>query len=147
MPISSVGQLGAMTAVLRESLDAARERGAKRVSEIASNDDMLTDDEMAKVLGTSRATVEAKRRGHRLLGLDRTSCGARYPRWQIGEDGEPFAALPALFERLGGSPWAVYRFLVQRHAELDGLTGREALARGRASEAVEAAESVAEAYS
>ena len=44
-------------------------------------------------------------------------------------------------ERLGG-PWAVYRFLVQPHGELEGLTGREALERGKVEAALDAAESI-----
>ena len=42
---------------------------------------------------------------------------------------------------LGGA-WAVYRFLVQPHGELDGLTGREALEHGRTKQAIAAAESI-----
>jgi hypothetical protein len=53
--------------------------------------------------------------------------------------------LPALHERLGG-PWAVYRFLVQPHGELAGLTGREALERGKVEAALEAAESVGRTF-
>ena len=126
-----------------QSLAAARERGLLRFAEIISGEDMLSADEMAKLLGTTRMTVNTKRRTHQLLGLEGAKRGVRYPRWQIGEDGKPFGILPALFERLGGSPWAVYRFLVQRHAELGGLTGREALERGQAAQALEAAESIA----
>ena len=129
--------------VLDQPLAAARERGKSRVTEILSAPEMLSADEMAKFLGTTRMTVNTKRRAHRLLGLEGAKRGVRYPRWQIGEDGKPFEILPALFDRLGGSPWAVYRFLVQHHAELDGLTGREALERGRAAQALEAAESIA----
>lgn len=128
-------------------LAAAQARGRDRVAQILSRGDMMSADEMAKMLGTTRMTVNAKRRAHQLLGLEGAKRGVRYPQWQIGENGKPFEALPALFERLGGSPWAVYRFLVQRHAELGGLTGREALAKGRTAEAIEASESVAGAYS
>jgi hypothetical protein len=60
-----------------------------------------------------------------------------------GDDGKPFEALPTLFERLGDSSWAVYRFLVQHHPELDGMTGREAVMRGFSARAVEVAESIA----
>lgn len=129
------------------SLTAARERGSKRVAEILSDKDMLSADEMARLLGTTRMTINTKRRNHQLLGLEGATRGFRFPQWQIGEDGKPFEALLALFDRLGGSPWAVYRFLVQRHAELGGFTGREALAKGRSVQVVEAAESVAEAFS
>jgi hypothetical protein len=75
------------------------------------------------------------------LGLDGAKRGFRFPDWQIDADGKPFAALATLHERLGGA-WAVYRFLVQPHGELDGLTGREALERGRAEQALEVVESI-----
>jgi hypothetical protein len=52
-------------------------------------------------------------------------------------------ALPALFERVGGGAWAVYRFLVQHHPELDGLTGRETLRRGKSAQALDVAEGIA----
>ncbi|HYS49213.1 MAG TPA: XRE family transcriptional regulator, partial [Xanthobacteraceae bacterium] len=58
----------------------------------------------------------------------------------------PFKVLPELFDRLGGDAWAVYRFLVQLHPELGDMTGKEALRKGRVSEVVEAAESVARAF-
>jgi hypothetical protein len=138
---------GTSLKALDRSLASAHERGRSRVAGILAGEDMLSADAMAELLGTTRMTVNARRRNHQLLGLEGAKRGVRYPRWQIGRDGKPFEALPALFERLGGSPWAVYRFLVQHHAELGGLTGREALARGRATDAIEAADSVAEAFS
>ena len=67
--------------------------------------------------------------------------GFRFPVWQLDADGKRYADLAVLHERLGG-PWAVYRFLVQPHGELGGLTGREALERGKAKAALDAAESV-----
>jgi hypothetical protein len=130
---------------LQSALAAARERGQTRIVEILTGDDMLTVEEFAHLIGTSRVTVNAKRQNHQVLGLDGARRGFRFPKWQIGEDGKPFAALPKLFDCLGGSSWAVYRFLVQHHPELDGLSGREALARGRTAEALEAAESAVRA--
>lgn len=132
---------------LELALVAARERGQGRIAEILKGDDMLTVEEFAHLIGTSRVTVNAKRQNHQILGLEGARRGFRFPKWQIGEDGKPFAALPKLFDCLGGSSWAVYRFLVQHHPELDGLSGREALARGRAAEALEAAESAVRAAS
>lgn len=128
---------------LDAALAAARARGHRRVAEILSGDDMLSADALASLLGTSRVTVNAKRQRREILGLEGAKRGYRFPQWQVGDDGKPFAALPALFERLGDSPWAVYRFLVQHHPELGGITGREALQRGRTAETIEAAESVA----
>jgi len=132
---------------LEPALAAARERGQARIAEILNGDDMLSVEEFARLIGTSRVTVNTKRQNHQVLGLEGARRGFRFPKWQIGEDGKPFAALPKLFDRLGGSSWAVYRFLVQHHPELDGLSGREALARGRAAEALEAAESTIRAAS
>jgi hypothetical protein len=130
---------------LDAALAAARSRGRERVAEILAQPDMLSADDFADHLGTSRMTVNTKRQAHQVLGLQGATRGFRYPDWQL-KDGRPFAALPALFAALGDSPWAVYRFLVQEHGELDGLTGRDALQRGLDQEAIEAAESVARAF-
>ena len=133
-------------ATLERALASARGRGQRRVAEILNDPDMLSADNFARMLGTTRATINAKRQNRQLLGLEGATRGFRFPSWQIGEDGKPFAVLPALFERLGDNPWAVYRFLVQHHPELDGATGRDALQQGRASKVVEAADSVAVAF-
>jgi hypothetical protein len=115
---------------LEEALASARERGRLRIAEILAGPEMLSADQLAARIGTSRMTVNAKRKKHQLLGLEGARRGMRFPAWQIGDDGKPFAALPALFGLFGDSPWAVYRFLVQRHPELDGATARDALAAG-----------------
>jgi hypothetical protein len=98
--------------------------------------------QFAQFLGTTRTTVNAKRQSRQVLGLEGAKRGFRFPRWQIERNGKPFEALPHLFQRLGDA-WAVYRFLIQRHSELNGLTGRQALERGKAKEAIEVAETVA----
>ena len=133
-------------AELQSALEGARARGRNRVAEILAGPDMLSAEDFAAHLRTTRATINSKRQAHQVLGLQGATRGYRYPEWQIGEDGRPFEALPALFETLGQSPWAVYRFLVQEHGELDGLTGREALRRGQSEAAIEAAESVARTF-
>lgn len=129
---------------LEAALDEARTRGRARAATILAGGDMLSADKFAELLGTSRMTVNTKRQNHQVLGLDGARRGFRFPAWQVGQDGKPFAALPELFERLGGGPWSVYRFLVQAHPELDGITGREALRRGMADEALAVADSIAE---
>lgn len=131
---------------LERALDAARARGRHRIADILAGEDMLSAEDFADHLQTTRATINTRRQAHQVLGLQGATRGYRYPIWQIGEDGRPFAALPAIFEALGDSPWAVYRFLTQEHGELDGLTGREALERGRDKATVEAAQSVARAF-
>lgn len=131
---------------LDAALKAARSRGRARITEILSAPDMLSAAAFATLTGVSQMTVNSWRRKHRVLGLRGTKGGFRFPAWQIGEGNKPFATLPRLFDQLGESPWAVYRFLVQRHPELNGLTGREALQRGQTNKVIDAAESVARAF-
>jgi hypothetical protein len=129
---------------LETALDEARARGRTQAAQILAADDMLSADQFAALIGTSRMTVNTKRQNHQVLGLDGAKRGFRFPAWQVGDDGKPFAALPRLFERLGGGPWSVYRFLVQAHPELDGMTGREALLRGKSTEALAVADGIAD---
>jgi hypothetical protein len=138
--------LAAGNSELDSALAAARRRGASRVAEILAGRDMLSADEFAERLGTTRATITAWRHKHQVLGLEGATRGFRFPEWQVGEDGKPFRVLPEIFDRLGGDAWAVYRFLVQRHPELGGIAGKDALRRGLGDQVVEAAESVARAF-
>lgn len=128
---------------LQSALAAARERGRLRAAEILNGEEMLPAEAFAELLGVSRVTINAKRQRHEVLALDGAKRGFRFPAWQVDENGKPFAAIPQLFERLGDSPWTVYRFLVQHHPELEGRTALELLRRGRAEEVLEAAESAA----
>lgn len=126
---------------LTEALEAARNRGRTLAADILSQPGMLSAEAFARQLGTTRATVNSKRQAHQVLGLQGATRGFRYPDWQIDQDGRPFASLPKLFAVLGDSPWGVYRFLMQQHGELGGLSGREALQRGLDREVIEAAQS------
>lgn len=119
------------TAALEAALQAARDRERMRVADIMNGPHMLTMEQFAERLRTDAVTLEGKRRTHQVLGIDDAEHGVRFPFWQVGPDGEPFSALPALFERFDGSAWAVYSFLVQHRRELNGLTPLEALHRGR----------------
>jgi hypothetical protein len=128
---------------LQAALQAARERGRLRSTEILDREDMLTAAQFAARLGVSRVTVNARRQRRELLGLDGAKRGFRFPAWQVGDDGKPIEALPKLFELLGDSPWGVYRFLTQRHAALDGATAKDALAQGQTARVLQAAEGLA----
>ncbi|MER9281905.1 DUF1612 domain-containing protein [Mesorhizobium sp. M0522] len=100
-------------------------------------------DAFAKLLGTSRVTVNARRQSGQVLGIDGAKRGFRFPVWQLDKDGRPFEALPALHAMLGNSAWAVYRFLVSRHGALDGRTGLQALQQGDDAAVLAAAEGMA----
>ena len=126
---------------LENALAAARDRGRIRAAEILAGEDMLSAEAFAELLGTTRMTINTKRQNGQLLGLDGAKRGFRFPDWQLNREGKPYPELQVLQERLGGS-WAVFRFLVQPHGELDGLTGREALERGKSNAVLAAAESI-----
>lgn len=127
---------------LQAALAAARERGRRRVAEILAEDDMLSAEAFADLLGVSRVTVNTKRQNGQVLGLDGAKRGFRFPSWQLDRDGRPYAALPKLHEVLADA-WAVYRFLVTPHGALGGRTALEALKRGQADDVIAAAEGVA----
>lgn len=139
-----VEEIGDPDSELNAALQEAREHGRKRVAEIISEDDMLTAEAFAELLGVSRVTVNARRQKGQVLGLDGAKRGFRFPAWQLDDDGRPFAALPQLQEILGGSAWAAYRFLVTPQAGLSGQTGLEALQNGKSEEVVEAARGIAQ---
>jgi hypothetical protein len=142
LPAESLGESeGGAERELKEALEAARSRGRTLAADILALPEMVTAEELARRLGTTRATVNSKRQAHQVLGLQGATRGYRYPDWQIDRDGRPFASLPKLFAVLGDSPWGVYRFLMQHHGELGGLSGREALQRGLDREVIEAAQS------
>ncbi|MER9236867.1 XRE family transcriptional regulator [Mesorhizobium sp. M0622] len=130
-------------AELEAALDESRARGRKRVAEIVAGEDMLSADAFAKLLGTSRVTVNARRQSGQVLWIDGAKRGFRFPVWQLDKDGRPFGALPALHAMLGNNAWAVYRFLVSRHGALDGRTGLRALQQGDDASVLAAAEGTA----
>jgi hypothetical protein len=113
------------------------------VAEIVAGEDMLSADAFAKLLGTSRVTVNARRQSGQVLGIDGAKRGFRFPVWQPDKDGLPFGALPTLHTTLCNSAWAVYRFLVSPHGALDGRTGLRALQQGDDAAVLAAAEGVA----
>lgn len=137
-----VEQIGEPDNDLKAALNEARERGRKRVAEILAEDDMLTAEAFAELLGVSRVTVNSRRQSGQVIGLDGAKRGFRFPAWQLDEDGRPFAALPTLHKVLGGSAWAVFRLLVTPQGGLNGQTGLDALRRGRADDVVAVAESI-----
>lgn len=105
----------------------AKARGATKVGDILKGAEMLTARDFGPLIGASHETVNSKRKRHEVLGLEGTTRGVKYPRWQATDDGRPLPGLARLFEILGDQPWTVFRFLQARHAELGGRTALEAL--------------------
>jgi hypothetical protein len=135
-----------VTTPARDELDAAlaaaKTRGAARVADILNSADMLTADAFAEEIGATRETVHKKRRRHEVLGLEGPKRGVRFPKWQLNRSGELLPGLPFLFQALGDHPWAIYRFLLQEHPELDGGTALDSLRRGRIEDVIAVAGTV-----
>lgn len=127
---------------IHAALAAARNRGRLRAAEILDGDDMLSSDAFAEVLGYTQEAVTIFQQRGQVLGLSGGGSGVRFPAWQLNAEGVPYPELELLHRCLGG-PWAVYRFLVQPHGALDGLTGRQALEGGKGKNALDTAEGIA----
>jgi hypothetical protein len=85
--------------------------------------------------------VEGLCRQGELLVLEDRKGASKLPEWQLGSDGRPLSAIRHLLAILDGT-WAVYRFLMQHHPELNGQTGLEAIKAGHSDEAIAAAQAI-----
>ena len=111
------------SALLHASLDSRLRR--------LDQADMMTTDEAAVLLGTSRVTVNAWISKGRCIGLTQTKRGFKVPRWQF----EPaiWDHLPAIGQALGlHEGWALLNFFETPHGGLEGHTPRQALEQGQA---------------
>lgn len=118
-------------ALLANSLAARQERlGAA---------DMISTDEAAQLVQTTRVTINAWIAKGRAIGLTQTKRGFRMPRWQF----EPsmWDALPRLSSALGTTEgWALLSFLESPHGGLNGITPRQAIEQGQPDKVIKIAE-------
>lgn len=138
------GRIVTQTPVAAAALEVALERGRLTAAAILAGKDMLTADELKKAIPVSKTTFHNWRKTGKLLALPHPNGSFRFPVWQFGSDGLPFPFMPQLFEILGSpgkpaSPWSVYRFLVQHHNELGGMTGIQTAAAGKWDDLIETA--------
>lgn len=100
--------------------------------------DMISTDEAAQLVDTTRVTINAWIAKGRAVGLTQTKRGFRMPRWQF----EPsmWDALPKLSTALGTTEgWALLSFLESPHGALDGRSPRQAIEQGQADRVIEIA--------
>jgi hypothetical protein len=118
-------------ALLAGSLAARQERlGAA---------DIVSTDEAAGLVQTTRVTINAWIAKGRAIGLTQTKRGYRLPRWQF----EPsmWDALPRLSAALGVTEgWALLSFLESPHGALNGITPRQAIEQGLTDQVIRIAE-------
>lgn len=101
--------------------------------------DMISTDEAAQLVQTTRVTINAWIAKGRAIGLTQTKRGFRMPRWQF----EPsvWAALSKLSAALGTAEgWALLSFLESPHGGLNGMTPRQAIEQGQMDKVIRIAE-------
>ena len=101
--------------------------------------DMISTDEAAQLVQTTRVTINAWIAKGRAIGLTQTKRGFRMPLWQF----EPsvWAALPKLSAALGTAEgWALLSFLESPHGGLNGITPRQAIEQGQMDKVIRIAE-------
>lgn len=97
--------------------------------------DMLSTDEAAQIVGTTRVTINAWIAKGRAIGLTQTKRGFRLPKWQF----EPLIwdALPGIAAALGTREgWALLSFLESPHGALDGRSPRQAIEQGQSERVI-----------
>lgn len=100
--------------------------------------DMISTDEAAEMIGTSRVTMNAWITKGRAIGLSQIKRGFRMPQWQF--DHPMWEALPKVSKALHTSEgWALLTFLETPLGGLDGATPRVAIERGEVQRVVELA--------
>ena len=100
------------------------------VAAILKRPDMVTAEQMAERIGTTKETVNQWRKSCRIIGVTGAKRGFRYPLQQLNQFGQPYEAIPHILKKVDGDHWSAWRFLLERAPEL-GMTGFEALAHGR----------------
>ncbi len=101
--------------------------------------DMISTDEAAQLVQTTRVTINAWIAKGKAIGLTQTKRGFRMPRWQF----EPsmWNALPRLSTALGTTEgWALLSFLESPHGALNGISPRQAIEQGQSDKVIKIAE-------
>jgi hypothetical protein len=115
---------GEVRALLAGSLAARQQRLAAP--------DMITTDEAAQLVNTTRVTINAWIAKGRAVGLTQSKRGFRMPRWQF--EPQMWEALQALSTALGTTEgWALLSFLETPSGALEGLSPRQAIEQGQAA--------------
>lgn len=93
---------------------------------------MLTTDEAAELVGTTRVTVNAWIAKGRAIGLTQTRRGYRLPKWQF--EPQMWEVIPHLSKALDTvEGWAMLTFLETPMGALQGQMPRQVIERGDAA--------------
>jgi len=105
---------------------------------IWASDEMWSSDVAARELNLSRESLNQRRQNRKVLGLQASKRGVRYPRWQFEDAVHPYvadvlSALPHL------DAWGHYLFFTQPEPLLAGSTPLDALRRHQFTEVLRVA--------
>jgi hypothetical protein len=115
----------------KETRDLLSNSLAARQARLAAGD-MVSTDDAARHVGTTRVTINSWVDKGRCIGLTQTKRGFRIPVWQF----EPqfWDIIPDLSKALGSTDgWALLSFLESPLGALNGLTPRVAIEQGQAA--------------
>jgi hypothetical protein len=104
----------------------------------------ITAEEVARLLHLTRQSVDNRRRGNRLIGLNLGRRGYAYPLWQFTESGTVPGLEDVLRDLKGFSPWMQTHFMATGDERLDGITPLRALRDGRVRDVRRAAQAFGE---
>lgn len=118
-----------------EQSQALLQKGAQFRRDRIAAADMLTTDEAAQLVGTSRVTINAWIKNGRCIGISHLLRGYKLPRWQF--EPQLWPILPPLAQALDSHDgWTVLSFLETPLMALDGQTPRAALEQGIPAERI-----------
>lgn len=123
-----------LPAANRAALERAFKRAEVSQATLLQRPDMLTGEQLAKLTGLSRGTIDSRRKSNKFLALELgTKRGVRYPAWQA-ELLTDVATRRAFESTLAGltavGPWSRYRFFTTAQPLLAGRTPIDALKAG-----------------
>lgn len=126
---------------LIDAISKARERGRKTSDEILSKDDMLYFEDFAKYISVTPFILFHMVYNHEVIAMFNDT-KIRFPKWQVDDSGKPYERIPELLKIFQFDSWSVYRFLLQKHNEVNGITGLELLKSGRWNDIINVTESI-----
>lgn len=119
-----------MTDNLDEAMERARERGKDALEEIFSQPDMLTVEEVSKIIGMSTSIVGVCRDNGGLIALPMMN-GYCYPKWQFDEkNGVVIKGIRDIVAMCDGSWLTAYKHLTSEYPDADGKPVYEKLRQG-----------------
>lgn len=113
-----------------KAVELAQTRGAETAAQILNQEDMLSGDMIGQRMGISRQAVDKARKAGKLLALEGSKRGFRYPEWQLDQRGFRRSGLIEVLD-LVGNGWEAYRFFMAKAGE---VLNKDLLVQGEVEE-------------